>query len=578
MFVLPKVDLFEYKKRFSVKQLTNHKLVNIRGTNGSGKSSIPLSFLKDDKSAFELIYYIDNKERVAATVFPSFGWIALGGYRTKCGGLDGYRNNKQTIDSLDLVWDLDYNIIMEGVLASTIRSTYGELFSSVNDRHTNKREILVCSLVPPFDVCLKRISARNGGKPIKTEQVKQKYDVVTRGASYFSELGISSISLDNSTIQLEDTREWFLSSIEPYFSTKIEDDSKSPIMTTQTGLYVCSEDEIRGHDWSQYYKAPDKKVTVDKFGLKQFFYWIHERQEIWNKRVNLELPAPWTDDEILRTYKFTHACRDLDRLSIYYIRNLLSNLENTEKSKKELVLNTMIYRLFCKIETWELIGYIHLDEWNEKWEAAKKAVINRKKSGQPVFTDAYFVYTMWTIQDDPTIHDKVLNALKLIEMWKDDLDDIYNHVVKSKNMRELVEYYSSLPCVGKFNAYEFVCDFAWAKKYRNIDLVKWSIDSYTSVGPGAKKGLGYIFKESGNLSDIECIIYLRSVVRHYLTEYGFDDLKLPPDTPYLDMRCIEHSLCEYSKYRRTYDGTGRPRVKYVQKTFDNKELKLGGKI
>lgn len=575
--MLPKIDLFEYKKHFDSNRLTNHKLVNIRGTNGSGKSSIPLSFLKDDKCAFELIYYIDNKERVAATVFPSFGWMALGAYRTKCGGLDGYSSNKQTIDSLDLVWDLNYNIIMEGVLASTIRSTYGELFSSVNNRHTNKREILVCSLLPPFDVCLERISSRNGGKPVKTEQVKQKYDVVSRGVSYFSDAGISSISLDNSKIKLEDTRDWFLKSIEPHFSDKSVHNPQLPIMTTQTGLYVCTEEEIKGHDWTKYYKEPNKNVEVDKFSLKHFFYWIHERQEIWNKRVNLELPAPWTDDEILRTYKFTHACRDLDRLSIYYIRNILSQLENTEKSKKELIINTMIYRLFCKIETWELIGYIRLEEWDEKWERAKKAIIHRKKSGQPVFTDAYFVYTMWTIQDDPTIHDKVLNAIKLIEMWKDDLDNIYEHVVNAKTMRELVEYYSSLPCVGKFNAYEFVCDFAWAKKYMNISVVKWSIDSYTSVGPGAKKGLEYIFKKTGNLSDVECIIYLRSVARHYLIEYGFDDLKMPLDTPYLDMRCIEHSLCEYSKYRRTYDGTGRPRVKYVQKTFDNTELKLGGK-
>ena len=576
--MLPKIDLFEYKKHFDAKTLTNSRLVNIRGTNGSGKSSIPMSFLKEDKCAFELIYYVENKERVIATVFPSFGWMALGAYRTKCGGLDGYSSNKQTIDSLDLVWDLNYNIIMEGVLASTIRSTYEKLFSNINDKHTNTREILICSLLPPFDVCLQRISSRNGGKPVKLEQVRQKYDVVSRGVSYFKDAGIPSISLDNSEINLEDTRDWFLKSIEPHFSDKSDNNFELPFMTTQTGLYTCTKDEIKGRDWAEYYKEPNNEVEVDKFSLRQFFYWIHERQEIWNKRVNLELPAPWTDDKILQTYKFTHACRDLDRLSIYYIENILSRLENTEKSKKELIINTMIYRLFCKIETWELIGYIPLEEWEERWSYAKKSLIDKKKSGFPMFTDAYIVYPMHSIQEDKTAGgDKLLNAIKLIEMWKNDLDNIYNHVVNAKTMRELVEYYSSLPCVGKFNAYEFVCDFAWAKKYRDISVVRWSIDSYTSVGPGAQRGLNYIFKKKGNLRDVECILYLRSVARHYLTEYGFDDLKMPLDTPYLDMRCIEHSLCEYQKYRKAYDGTGRPRVKYVQKTFDNKELKLGGK-
>ena len=46
--------------------------------------------------------------------------------------------------------------------------------------------------------------------------------------------------------------------------------------------------------------------------LETFWYWINERQRIYDMRAAGQA-KPWTKDEILQQYKFTNAFRQLDR-------------------------------------------------------------------------------------------------------------------------------------------------------------------------------------------------------------------------------------------------------------------------
>ena len=99
----------ERKKLFVTKGLTgvefteeksgkiSRTILNIRGTNGSGKSSIILSMMDDPKKYLIEKSYKGKMYKIA-TVFPSFGWVALGAYEEgrKCGGLDTMPNNELT--------------------------------------------------------------------------------------------------------------------------------------------------------------------------------------------------------------------------------------------------------------------------------------------------------------------------------------------------------------------------------------------------------------------------------------------------------------------------------------------------
>lgn len=175
-------------------------LINVRGCNGSGKSTIVLSMMGDQK-AYVVEKPYKGKDRKILTVFPSWKFVALGSYHNKCGGLDGYVDTNMVKKG---VWYAlkhypDYNIIMEGVLPSTVYSTYLDLFKEIEKKYP-ERQIVVVSLLPPLKECLRRIQKRNGGKPIKEDLVAGKWSTVARNADKFSDEGIISLKWDNSDL------------------------------------------------------------------------------------------------------------------------------------------------------------------------------------------------------------------------------------------------------------------------------------------------------------------------------------------------------------------------------------------
>jgi hypothetical protein len=52
-----------------------------------------------------------------------------------------------------------------------------------------------------------------------------------------------------------------------------------------------------------------------------YFRFIYERQLVWYKRHVLKLPPPWTEDEIMQKYKIINMYRQLDRCTIYLLKN-----------------------------------------------------------------------------------------------------------------------------------------------------------------------------------------------------------------------------------------------------------------
>ena len=61
-----------------------------------------------------------------------------------------------------------------------------------------------------------------------------------------------------------------------------------------------------------------------------YWYFACERQNIFWKKLNGE-EAPWTDDKILKTYKFCNSYRVNDRVSQYLLKNVFP--ENIKKHR-----------------------------------------------------------------------------------------------------------------------------------------------------------------------------------------------------------------------------------------------------
>lgn len=190
-------------------------LVNIRGCNGAGKSTIPMSMMEDPEMYVHEIRGSDGKRMSAITVFPTYGWVALGTYFNKTGGMDTLRDNWTTRMTLYAALDgfPEYNVLMEGIMASTIRSTYIDLFQEVQEYYGDDLTIMIISLLPPVEVAISRVYSRNGGKPINEEAVRGKWETVARNVAAFGEAGFTSITLNTAKIPKERMLRVFLKKV-----------------------------------------------------------------------------------------------------------------------------------------------------------------------------------------------------------------------------------------------------------------------------------------------------------------------------------------------------------------------------
>ena len=152
----------------------------------------------DDPDMYIVEKPYQGKTRKIATVFPSYGWVALGVYLTKTGGLDCFPDTALTKKAF---WYClkkfpQYKLLMEGVIASTVFSTYAELFKQAEEKYP-ERKVYIISLLPPIENCLRRIQKRNGGKAIKEELVASKWQTVQKNVQKFRDAGLASFAWDN---------------------------------------------------------------------------------------------------------------------------------------------------------------------------------------------------------------------------------------------------------------------------------------------------------------------------------------------------------------------------------------------
>lgn len=195
--------------------MTKKVVVNIRGCNGAGKSTIPASMM-DDEDMFVQSYAWDGKDTKMLTVFPSYGWVALGTYFTKTGGCDRFSNKAMTEYALKRALEdfPEYDIVLEGVVLSTVFSTYGDFFKSIEEQYD--RKVIIVTLTTPVSTCIERIYKRNGGIPFNERKVEQKYGMVMRSHEKYKAIGLKAIKIDPSRVSKDKLLDKFFKTIDKY--------------------------------------------------------------------------------------------------------------------------------------------------------------------------------------------------------------------------------------------------------------------------------------------------------------------------------------------------------------------------
>ncbi len=281
-----------------------------------------------------------------------------------------------------------------------------------------------------------------------------------------------------------------------------------------------------------------KLITAHTARVTDFFAWINERHRIYLNRTAGK-PKPWTRDPILQRYKFTNVFRQLDRGTVWLTQHIISpHYDDPDQSL--LLFNLVQYRMYNWIPTGEFLGYL------TKWDAERVRVglQARQDAGIQVFTGAHIVRGENGIPKI-TSHCQVLSRV-----WET-RQRLLHRLIQGRTLEAGFETFREIRLIGDFLAYEFVTDLRHTRSLEDApDTMTWA-----NAGPGAQRGLLRLFP---NLRPREGYL---GAMRHLLRESQRPGV-LGAHVPPLELRDIEHSLCEFDKYWRVKCGEGRPRSTY----------------
>lgn len=279
------------------------------------------------------------------------------------------------------------------------------------------------------------------------------------------------------------------------------------------------------------------KIKEDTF--QYYFYFIQERMNIFWKRNDSTIP-PWTDDSILKTYKFTNVYRASDRVSQYLIKNVIYN-NDSKIDERDILFRILIFKIFNKIETWEYleskIGTIKVDNFNlDLINQLLKERINQT----PIFSNAYMM---------TGTHSKYnyLNSKheKWLQMVKNEMivNNIIIKVLKAKTLNEVYTILRECSFLGDFLAYQYSIDFNYSP------VINFSEDSFVKAGIGAIRGIKKCFEMSGNETFEDAIRYTQINFEKYQTQFGFTEFKnlFDRNPTLID---LQNCFCETDKYLR----------------------------
>lgn len=317
--------------------------------------------------------------------------------------------------------------------------------------------------------------------------------------------------------------------------------------------------------------------TVSITAATELAAFMKKRHAIYLLRQLDDVPPPWTDDPILSTYRFCNVYREFDTVTIWVRQNIRErfwdhpNLWFMLAAARQINFPATLEELIQAKGAWPVMP---LSKWDpEKMRTTMNA---RKARGDQVYTGAYMLTNILD-KRNPSPKDKPhFTAHRCLGSLIPIASDVLSAARKSMEAThaQLSRGYGW----GGFMAYEVVTDMRHTR-YGN----PWNdLDTFAHAGPGAMRGLARLFgakmpgTRGSNLSDktdtrrLLPKVELLPLMRGLLTDVRKLWYRPSRLNPRLELREIEHSLCEYDKYERVRLGQGKPRSLYHPATGASK--------
>lgn len=287
-----------------------------------------------------------------------------------------------------------------------------------------------------------------------------------------------------------------------------------------------------------------------------YWHFAAERHAIYERRL-YDPQGPWTDDPILAAYRFTNTYRAADRVSQYLIRDVQYRPDRSQ-APAELFFRTLLFKIFNKIETWELIeSQLGPVSWQSADLSAIDALLDRAMAGGArIYSAAY-------IMPAPQLGRarKHANHLALLQRMMD--DGLPARVERTRDLAEVYDLLSPYPGLGPFLTFQYAIDLNYS------NLLDFSEADFVVAGPGALDGIAKCFEDTSGGSAREVIEYMVDVQDREFAERGIHFKGLFGRK--LQLIDCQNIFCEISKYARV----AHPDVRGVS---DRKRIKQSYRV
>lgn len=286
-----------------------------------------------------------------------------------------------------------------------------------------------------------------------------------------------------------------------------------------------------------------------------FFDYLTERE---NVRLRKEAGDffPWTEDEILRTFKFTNVRRQHDRTSMELRERFYG--PNFHDDRRAILMNCATFRYFGTYEFASAIGWHDYEEFDFAFieDEAADRLANRER----VFTGAYVI----TNQGISAPKQEVVVNYFLKALWEA-TPEIVKLAQTTQSWEKVAKRMMQIQGFGGtgFMTKEVLLDTTYTGFWEGIREEEGSTFSFpadwndwTPIGPGALRGAARVLGDDNakplkNDKAFSCIMWLWGMQHDFFRH----EFTLSPTD-------IQFGLCEFDKYERVRLGQGKPRSKY----------------
>ena len=310
--------------------------------------------------------------------------------------------------------------------------------------------------------------------------------------------------------------------------------------------------------------------------LSLWKHWVIERNRIYVRKEVEKKKAPWTEDSILKEFRFTNVKRWQDRESRWLIENIINN---EDLSYEDKIYNCILFRTWNKSKSFEIIcgkGITKENLMNTPIEVFQERIEEYAKTHPDYvwYTNAFntggikqswkygnklYHYTQKRELREEFENPILCMPLRMIYLIRSCIEkNLFETITNCKNPKKVYSNLMKIRGFANFLAYQVYVDFTYIKEF------PFSEDEFVIAGPGCKRGEDFLFEERDTRKYEDALIYLRDHQKELFSEYDLNEefSYLPEENRKLTLMDLENSMCELSKYCKVFYSTGRPRNKY----------------